>query len=96
MPQEEERVAKKLYVSLILHEIINEVPMDKVLAKYAMNRNSIARLQVGHAPDPESRGQGLCQVLSPKDNSKDKVYALSMRCGRFMPKREVWKACAQA
>jgi len=33
-------------VALVLHEVINEVPMDTVAAKYKINRSMIARLQV--------------------------------------------------
>lgn len=44
--QEDERVAKKLYVALVLHDIISEVPMAAVEAKYGMHRNMIAKLQV--------------------------------------------------
>jgi len=44
--QEDERVARKLFVALVLHEIINETPMDEVAVKYGMNRSMISRLQV--------------------------------------------------
>ncbi|KAF5825747.1 hypothetical protein DUNSADRAFT_7203, partial [Dunaliella salina] len=43
--KEDERIARKFFVALVLHEVINEVPMDAVAKKYEMTRSAIARLQ---------------------------------------------------
>jgi hypothetical protein len=46
--QEEERIAKKFVAALALHELINEVSVAEVSAKYGLHAKVLQDLQVCH------------------------------------------------
>jgi len=65
--QEDERIARKFFVALVLHEIINEVPMETVVAKYGVDRHKISRLQVSRGRQIQGRESGRNWLVIPNN-----------------------------
>lgn len=89
--QEAERVARKFFASLVLHDLISELPMGEVVAKYGLQKGPIGQMQ-DRASKTASMVSAFCGQLGWSDLEMlvAKFQGARTRC--WMTRMSLWAA----